>query len=87
MKTNQSSSFGPQQTGGIGRGPEEGTGPLREQDGEVESRLPFGGRWPGLRAGRERRLGNIFYLLACRPTSQGEPIEPGSRASALKNPC
>ena len=61
MKTNQSSSFDPQQTRGIGGGPEEGTGPSREQDGEEESKLPFGGRRPDWRAGPEILPGNIFY--------------------------
>ena len=77
MKTNRSSSFGPLRTGGIGGEPEEGTGPLREQDEEEVLKLPFEGRQPGWRAGRERRPGNTFYLLAARPTNQGEPIEPG----------
>ena len=61
MKTNRSSSFGPQQTGGIGGGPEEGTGPSREQDGEVVLKWPFEGQWPDWRAGRARQPGKIFY--------------------------
>ena len=75
MKTNQSSSFDPRWIGGIGGGPEEGTGPSREQDGEEVSKWPFEGQLPDWRAEPGILPGSIFYLLALRPKNQGEPIE------------
>ena len=91
---NRSSSFSPQRTGGIGGGPEEGTGPSREQDGEVESKLPIGFK--------ESMLGFLFKVrpvptflpklflfprmgMALLPVAAGVSLLPEEPADAKTN--